>query len=907
MTTKQTSLGLADPTSSNHGPVQCLGMTFESEGARRAYFLERLREKLQDPAFRSSPGFPEASDDEILRLSDPPFYTACPNPFLADIVKSWRDETPASSGDYHREPFCSDVAEGKGGRLYKAHTYHTKVPPEAIAKYILHYTEPGDVVLDGFAGSGMTGLGAALCAYPGNALRDALKSANWGPRRAILVDLSPFATFLSFGANSTLSAHEFEAEAKSLVNGSQVVLGEDVYGDAPAAYILWSQVFVCNACSKELSFLDVAITDDGSISSSFTCPWCNAKTSKSKCARKASTFFDPLLGRPITQNEYAPNRVMRLGGSVLEELAPGDLKQLARDWSPLCGNAPVTPMMGVGENWGSMYRAGYHAGVSHVHHFWTPRNLAVLSTLWRRAAAMPHPHQMKMMLTSFMVKTGSRMHNVGMKAGKINLAGQIFNTLQIPSVYAERNLFELARGKIADLKAYFEQRKPSWSCAVSTGSSARIALPDDSVDYVFVDPPFGSNIMYAEMSFLYEAWLGVVTAKGDEAIVDSRDNKSLDWYRLRMVDCFREFHRVLKPGRWVTIAFHNSRNEVWNALQESLRRAGFVIADVRVIDKGQGTFKQMTTTGAVEKDLAISAYKPSEALEDTAALLDASEASCWMFIQEHLSRLPVAVISNSEIEVLQERTAQLLFDRMVAFHIVRGARVPLSAGEFYAGLSQRLPERDGMFFLPAQVAEYDRKRNTATTLRQLTLFVNDEASAIQWVRQQLQDKPQSFQELQPRFMRELQAWATHEATVELKLILDQGFLYYDGRGPVPSQVHSYLSSNFKDLRNLDKTDPRLVEKARDRWYVPDPNKQVDLEQLRERSLLKEFEEYNNSTQRKLKVFRTEAVRAGFKACWQERDYGTIVKVAERLPDAVLQEDEKLLMYYDNALTRLGDE
>jgi len=49
------------------------------------------------------------------------------------------------------------------------------------------------------------------------------------------------------------------------------------------------------------------------------------------------------------------------------------------------------------------------------------------------------------------------------------------------------------------------------------------------------------------------------------------------------------------------------------------------------------------------------------------------------------------------------------------------------------------------------------------------------------------------------------------------------------------------------------------------------------------------------------------VRAGFKACWQERDYGTIVKVAEKLPDAVLQEDEKLLMYYDNALTRLGGE
>lgn len=215
--------------------------------------------------------------------------------------------------------------------------------------------------------------------------------------------------------------------------------------------------------------------------------------------------------------------------------------------------------------------------------------------------------------------------------------------------------------------------------------------------------------------------------------------------------------------------------------------------------------------------------------------------------------------------------------------------------------------RDDMYFLPDQVTEYDRKRTTATQLRQLSFFVNDEHSAIQWIRQQLQDKPQSFQDLQPQFMRELQSWAKHEETVELKLILEQNFLFYDGQGLVPSQIHSYLSSNFKDLRNLDKENPQLVEKARDRWYVPDPNKQADLDQVRDRALLKEFEEIKESSQRRIKQFRTEAVRAGFKACWQEKDYATIVKVAAKLPEAVLQEDEKLLMYIDNAQTRLGDD
>jgi hypothetical protein len=128
---------------------------------------------------------------------------------------------------------------------------------------------------------------------------------------------------------------------------------------------------------------------------------------------------------------------------------------------------------------------------------------------------------------------------------------------------------------------------------------------------------------------------------------------------------------------------------------------------------------------------------------------------------------------------------------------------------------------------------------------------------------------------------------------------------YEGTGEVPSQVHSYLSSNFKELRNLPKDDPLLRAKAKDRWYVPDPGKAQDLEKLRERALLREFDEYYQSSQKKLKVFRLEAIRAGFKKAWQERDYATIVAVAGKVPEDVLQEDSKLLMWYDQALTRAG--
>jgi hypothetical protein len=265
------------------------------------------------------------------------------------------------------------------------------------------------------------------------------------------------------------------------------------------------------------------------------------------------------------------------------------------------------------------------------------------------------------------------------------------------------------------------------------------------------------------------------------------------------------------------------------------------------------------------------------------------------------------VAKKGQAEVIAERQNFLLFDRMVAFHVQRGVTVPLSAAEFYAGMEQRFPTRDGMYFLPDQAAEYDKKRMTVKEILQLSLFVSDEASAIQWLKQQLSKKPQTAGDLKPQFMQEIGGWQKNEKMLELDELLEQNFLRYDGKDDVSSQIHSYLSSNFKDLRNLPKDAQALRAKAKYRWYMPDPNKAGDLEKLRERTLLREFEGYRESKQKRLKVFRLEAVRAGFKKAWQERDYGTIIAVARKIPDKILQEDPKLLMWYDQAVTRTGVE
>jgi hypothetical protein len=268
-----------------------------------------------------------------------------------------------------------------------------------------------------------------------------------------------------------------------------------------------------------------------------------------------------------------------------------------------------------------------------------------------------------------------------------------------------------------------------------------------------------------------------------------------------------------------------------------------------------------------------------------------------------LAQLPVFVIKGGQAEAIAERQSYLLFDRMVAFHIQRGVTVPLSAGDFYAGLAQRFSERDGMFFLSEQTTEYDRKRASVSEIQQLQLFVVDESSAIQWLKQQILKKPQTFQELQPQFLKEIGGWQKHEKSLELSELLEQSFLRYDADGDVPSQIHGYLSSNFRELRNLTKDSPELRLKAKDRWFVPDPSKVQELEKLREKRLLREFEIYKDHSGRKLKEFRVEAMRAGFKQAWGTRDYKTIISVARKIPEDVLQEDEKLLLWYDQALTR----
>ncbi|AJP47973.1 DNA methylase [Rugosibacter aromaticivorans] len=899
-------------------PVECLGQTFPSDQARREHFLNLLREKLKDPEFRKIEGFPVGTDEDILALSDPPYYTACPNPFLEDFVRLYGKPYDPSV-PYNTEPFVADVSEGKNDPIYNAHSYHTKVPHKAIMRYIDHYTKPGDLVFDGFCGTGMSGVATAR-------LGDSLdKRLN---RKCVLVDLSPIATFIARNLNGSLDSIGFLESAKQIVadvalaqpglyatnhTGWKVRDRKSVphrhYGHpsnvrGEVEFVLYSDVVACPNCGAQHPFYAIAVDEiEDSLRSEIKCPTCGVVAREAEWDACFETNVDPLLNEPHKQARTVPVLINYSVGTSRYEKIPDedDLATIASALQVVQSvGFPIAKLIPGKETQRNVPR-----GITHLHHFFTPRELLCVALLLKRISAISDArvrHPLLFALTACLpYASRMRRFRADRKGG-----GPLSGTLYVGSLITPPNVlnsFLRNAETIASSLAY--QRTCNRENFISTQSATALPnIPDGCIDYIFVDPPFGKNFDYSELNFFWEAVLRVVTRQGAEAIVSTSQEKELDDYRGLLTSSFKEFFRILKPGRWMTVEFSNTQAAVWNAIQTALQEAGFVVANVSALDKKQGSFKAVTTTTAVKQDLIISAYKPNGGLEDRFTKAGGSEDSAWDFVRTHLKYLPTVKGKGGGLEFIAERDPRIIFDRMVAWFVRHNFPVPMSTQEFQAGLKQRFPDRDGMVFLSEQVTEYDKKRMQVTQAPQMEMFISDERSAIDWLTDFLKRRPSTYQEIHPEFISQLGAgWKKHEAKPELAALLEDNFIQYDGTGDVPSQIHSLLSTNFKDLRGLEKNDPRLMTKAKDRWYVPDPNKAQDLEKKREKALLKEFDSYRAFTGRKLKEFRLEAMRAGFKAAWGNKDYKTIIAIAQKLPEDTLQEDEKLLLWYDQALTR----
>ena len=202
-------------------------------------------------------------------------------------------------------------------------------------------------------------------------------------------------------------------------------------------------------------------------------------------------------------------------------------------------------------------------------------------------------------------------------------------TYYIAPVYFEWNVFDLYGRKVNAViranEALFDggelfSTEEARDVGYEIASAEKLAhLDDQSVDYVFTDPPFGSNIFYSDMNLFQEAWFGETTNHLREAVVHTtgrRKNGSRDRYEELLCSAFSEAFRVLKPGRYMSVVFGNSSGRIWSLVQRALRNAGFRASPVHVatLDKGQRSVKGLNSgsEGVVTVDLIVTVRKPAE-------------------------------------------------------------------------------------------------------------------------------------------------------------------------------------------------------------------------------------------------------------------------------------------------------
>ena len=870
--------------------IICLGKEFKSEEERREYFRNELRIKLPD--LKKIEGFPIGKDEDIINLSDPPYYTACPNPWLKDFIDEWEKEKENITGrkkDFNvEEPYASDVSEGKYDPIYLYHPYPTKVPHKAIMKYLLHYTQPGDIVFDGFAGTGMTGVASRMCSNPDLAtkmkiekefIEMGLTKPLWGPRNSIISDLSPLASFISSSYNISVSLAEFIDKANEIIQ--QIIkeckwMFETKHSNGALGninYVVWSDVFVCNQCSNEVVFWENAVDKDaGKVMEEFSCPHCNKILKKREIEKSWVTEYDYLLDKTIRQTKTVPVHINYSIGTKRFEKKPDeyDLDLINKIKSyPNSNWFPLSLMMDKGESWGDTWRSGVHAGVTHVHHFYTNRNMFVISRFRQLC-----PSSEFFILITKIAFQNTKLYRYTYQSGVWGAGGgPMSGTLYMPSLVKELNAIKLLESAIKD-KAKITFPNKIGNCLISVQSATKLySFPNNSVDYIFTDPPFGANLMYSELNYFSESWLKVKTNNKLEAIENNSQHKSTLEYQDLMSKSFSEYFRVLKPGKWMTVEFSNTSAAIWNAIQASLQKAGFVVANVAALDKQKESFKAVTTPTAVKQDLVISCYKPTLEFEENFNSFQ-GDVVVWDFVAEHLNHLPVHLRRENSTAAIVERSPKILYDRLISFYLMRGLPIPIDAKDFQDGLKQKFVERDGMFFNAVQVSEYDEKKAKAPEFIQLSLIVTNESDAIEWLKDRLRKEHQKYQDISNDWKIATQALRKGDVLPELKDILNESFII--------------------------GTD--------DRWRTPDPNEVKDREALRSKVLLKEFTGYvtaiSQPKAKKLKEVRVEALRSGFKNSWEQKDFKTIVTLGDMIPQNILLEDEQLLMYYDIAKDRI---
>jgi hypothetical protein len=549
---------------------------------------------------------------------------------------------------------------------------------------------------------------------------------------------------------------------------------------------------VHRGCGQDIIIWEAAIDDNGEVAETFKCPHCTIPWKKWQIVRQRSV---PVLvnfsahGIKETQRLYKSRLircVRRITSVERNRLSEIETKSIPY-WIPTNEMDPKGPR----------YRrdALQVRKIRRVTDFWTHRNLWAYALLWERARSISDTRIRDALQFALTAITYYVTKKQAWGTGGGGLSGQLF----ISSFPLEKNVFEVWQRKIDQLvKGYSVARGLGNANAnVSVASATKLVLETESIDYIFTDPPFGSNIYYSEPNLLWEAWLGKVTDTAEEAVVHRKNDggtKRLSDYARLMQCAFAEMFRVLKPGRWCTVEFNNSDGAVFETIKQAVRQAGFEIVNMLLFDKTQKTFQQVKGAGlgVVDMDVVFNLHKPSVTRADILVEDTDLEQLVTETVRHHLQTLPDRMKSDPSTYNDEHRTTATINSMLMNTLIPKGVSVVRLNLPFIEHVCGRYFRKIGQrWYLRGEAVA----GNGGDHLVPAEVTIKDELTGIDWLRQTLHIRPMLMGELKPLWQR---ATGLLSANVSQTIILED-----------------LLSENFwRDAETTRWREPTVAERER---------------------------------------------------------------------------------------------
>jgi DNA modification methylase len=552
----------------------------------------------------------------VLKMPEGYYFGDKPNPNLRAFAELHIKERPydPETDDYDVPAFDKPIETTKATAIYNMHTYWSKKPHDAIRQYIRHYTKPGDLVLDPFSGSGGTSLAALM-----------------EGRKAIAIDRSPAATFITKNYCTPVDVDELQRAFEELKRKVKPEIDwlyetrcDRCGGKATTAYTVYSQVFQCPRCLEKVPLFDCVEvegeTAKGKPKKINACPQCHKRDVVEEISTRAEKFGAvPVLVSYLCESGCRPARGERRHNDqnkkkreYFEKYDISKLREIEAKAIPHW--YPPHKMMNVKDDskpWGAEWREGRNFRT--VAELFTKRNLWALAAIKNAISGLAPT----MAYDTLLFALNAVLLNCSvMYRYRENLKGGFqVGTYYLPQESQIISVGSAFADKVRDLGKALSELTIGQSVYVSTQSATDMTeIPSNSVDYLFTDPPYAEKVQYGELNFIWEAWLGFETHWHYEEIIvnEVRGKTEADWadmIRHAMAECYR----VLKPGRCISLCYHDTSEGTWTLVQDIMAEAGFIVekSDAALyIDTGQKSYNQQVADKVNKRDLVINFRKP---------------------------------------------------------------------------------------------------------------------------------------------------------------------------------------------------------------------------------------------------------------------------------------------------------